>query len=551
MPGHDPFTINIVQNGFQAVCDQMSASLRRTAMSSVIYEALDFGVGLTDAVGDLVCDGAGIPMFVGLLDHSVRSIIAKFGDDVHPGDLFLTNTPMGGGGTHLNDVVAIRPVFAGERLGAWVVAKAHWTDIGGIVPGGISDHSTETCQEGLILPEIRLFERGRLVEPVRDIIEGNSRLPRFTLGDMWAMVSAVHLGAERMTEMAERYGLDLLSHALADMLAIGERVTLEGLRKLPPGTYHAEDHFDDGRRLQCSVTITAEEFVVDLRGNPEQRPDSYNNPYISTFVCAGLILKAITNPQMVANSGSFRALKVLTDKGSIFDPRPGAACGMYVTPSTYVTELVWKAVAHLAPERMAAGHVASINAVGMLATHPERGDRIFMVVPEVGGYGASHDADGQAASGIFGNGDARNSPAEICEARNGFRVDRYEFHDEPGGEGEYRGGRGICIEYVVRSPDTLLTSLTQTRSAYPPWAMAGGLDGSLNHAEIIRLDGSRETMARFAQVKLGTGDRLRIYTAHGAGYGEPSKRDRDRVKADIEDGLITAARARDVYGYAA
>ncbi|KQX25969.1 MULTISPECIES: hydantoinase B/oxoprolinase family protein [unclassified Sphingomonas] len=551
MARQDPFTINIIQNSFQALCDQMSASLRRTAMSSVIYEALDFGVGLTDAAGDLVCDGAGIPMFVGILDHSVRTVIAKFGDDVHAGDLFLTNVPTGGGGTHLNDVVALQPVFAGERLAGWVVAKAHWTDIGGMVPGGISDKATEAFQEGLILPEIRLFNRGVLDHAVRDIIAANSRMPKFTLGDMWAMVAAVQLGADRLGETAGRYGADALALAMAEMIAIGERVTLAGLRKLPPGTYHAEDHMDDGRRLQCSVTITADRFVVDLRGNPEQSPTSHNSPYISSFVCAGLVLKAITDPQAVANSGCFRALTVLTDKGSMFDPLPGSACGMYVPPSLYVTELVWKAVADLAPDRMAAGHVGSINAISMLATHPERGTDVFLVVPEVGGYGAAHDADGQPASGIFGNGDARNSPAEICEARNGIRVDRYEFHDEPGGEGEFRGGRGVCVEYVVAAPDTLLASLTQTRSVYPPWGMKDGRDGSLNHAELVRADGKIETASRFAQVGLDPGDRVRIYTAHGAGYGDPRNRTAERVQADIDDGLITAERARIVYGYGA
>ncbi len=548
MSSHDPFTVNIIQSSFQATCDQMSASLRRTAMSSVIYEALDFGVGITDATGHLVCDGAGIPTFVGILDHSVRSIIAKFGEDVHEGDIFLANRPTRGGGTHLNDVVAIQPIFSGGRLAAWVAAKAHWTDIGGIVPGGISEAAVEVYQEGLILPEIRLFDRGRLNEAVHDIIAGNSRMPKFTLGDMWAMIASVRLGAERMKETADRYGLGAFTHALADSLDIGERITLAGLRRLEPGTYTSEDHMDDGRRLRCSVTISPTKFIVDLRGNPAQEANSLNNPYVGTCVCAGLVLKALTDPQSVANSGTFRPLTVLTDKGSIFDPTDDAACGMYVPPSIYVQELVWKAVAHLAPERMAAGHVASINAIGMMATHPERGTPVFMIVPEVGGYGAAHDADGQPASGVFGNGDARNSPTEICESRNGVRVDRYEFHDEPGGEGEFRGGRGVCVEYVVRSQRAILTNLNPTRSVYPPWPMEGGNPGSLNHGEVIRADGSRES-GNLSQLPLMAGDRVRIFTAHGAGYGDPKRRDPERVRADVEDGLITPERARSVYGY--
>ncbi|WP_044875250.1 hydantoinase B/oxoprolinase family protein [Pseudomonas sp. LFM046] len=546
---HDPFTIAIIQSGFQAICDEMSSSLRRTAMSSIIYEALDFGVGLTDASGELVCDGAGLPVFVGILQNAVRSMIDKFGDNVRPGDMFLVNEPTGGG-THLNDVVAVKPVFAGQTLVAWVAAKAHWGDIGGMVPGGMSPDATETVQEGLILPGVKLYDGDRMVEAVHDIIAANSRTPKWTLGDMWAMVSAVRLGADRVGELATRYGTDGVTKALEDLIALGERTTLEGLRALPAGVYHAEDFLDDGRKLQCTVTISPTEFIVDLRGNPEQGPNAFNNPLISTYVCAGLVLKAITNPTSVANGGSFRAMKLLTDKGSIFDPHPDAAVGLYILPSVYVTELVWKAVAHLSPERMAAGHMASINGIAMFATHPERNQRIMMATPDVGGWGASYDRDGQSASGIFGNGDARNSPAEICEARNGIRVDRYEFHEEPGGEGKFRGGRGICVEYVARAADTILADVIQTRTHYAPWPLAGGNEGSLNRSEVERANGEKISGVPLSQIPLGPGDKVRVWTSHGAGYGNPRERDPKQVREDIEDGLITLERAGGVYGYA-
>jgi N-methylhydantoinase B len=549
IPQHDPFTLTIIQSGFQAICDEMSVSLRRTAMSSVIYEALDFGVGLTDASGESACDGAGLPAFVGILQNGVRSIISKFGDLVCPGDMFLTNDPMEGGGTHLNDVVLVKPVFAGNTLVAWLAAKAHWGDMGGMVPGGMTPEATETVQEGLILPGVKLYSGGSLVDAVHDIIAANSRTPKYTLGDMWAMVSAVRLGADRVAELADRYGTDGVTQALEELIALGERTTLEGLQGLPAGTYSAEDYFDDGRKIKCSVTISSTEFIVDLRGNPEQSPNAFNNPLISTYVSAAMVLKAITNPTSVANGGSFRAMKLLTDKGSVFDPNPGAAVGLYVMPAGYATELVWKAIAHLSPKHMAAGHMASINGVTMFATHPERNEPVMMGTPDVGGWGASHDRDGQSASGVFGNGDARNTPAEICEARNGIRVDRYEFHEEPGGEGKYRGGRGICIEYVARADDTIIGQVCQARTHYAPWALAGGNDGSLNHSEVERVNGEKISDVAMSQIPLAPGDKLRMWTAHGAGYGNPLERGPKQVREDIEDGLITLERALEVYGY--
>ncbi len=545
----DPITLEIIQNALGAITDEMFATMRKTAMSSIIYEVLDFGVAITDRDGNLASSGSGIPAFVGMLDWGVRAIIDKFGpaDDIHNGDIFAANVPHRGGVSHMNDVVIILPVFADDELIAWTANKAHWVDIGGMSAGSINPEATEIFQEGLQLPEIKLFDRGRPIQSVLDIITANSRMPETTLGDLWAGVASMRAGERRLLGLVDKYGKDTVLEAIAQYLDYGEAVSRRALQALPKGTFEAEDFLDNDLKLRARITITDDEFIVDLRGNPPQDRGPLNTSYASTVVDSQIIFKAVTSPETPANAGSFRPLKVICDDHSMCNAAYPAAMGLYYEISIRMFDVMWKALAPAMPDRLTAGHYASICGTIIGGIHPDTGRPHSFIEPEIGGWGAARGQDGDNAQYTGFHGETFNCPVEVNEARNGVHIDQYALNDEPGGEGEYRGGKGIILDYRIKAREAWITAM-YSRSKYPPWGLDGGRPGTRNYIKIIRHDGREEIFSTCTSLPLEPDDVVRIITATGGGYGDPRKRPRDKVREDLRNGYITPEQAREVFG---
>ena len=546
---YDPVTIELIQSSLDAISDEMFATMRKTAVSSIIYEVLDFGVAITDRHGFLASSGAGIPAFVGMLDYGVRAIVKKFSPqgDIHPGDIFAANIPHFGGVSHMNDVMLILPVFAGEELIAWVANKAHWADVGGMAPSSIHPDATEVFQEGLQLPEIKLFERGVPIASVMEIIMVNSRMPETARGDLWAGVASMKAGERRIQELAAKYGAATVVYAIERFLDYGEGVARHALHGLPKGTFEAQDRLDDGRVLRVKVTITEDEFIVDLRGNPPQDRGPLNCSFASTEVDAKVLFKAVTSPGTPANAGSFRPLKLICDERSMFNAQYPAAMGLYYEVGIRALDIIWKALAPVLPDRLTAGHYASVCGTFVGGTHPDSGKRHVFIEPQLGGWGGAEGEDGDSAQYTASHGDTFNCAVEVTEARNGVRIDRFELNDEPGGEGEFRGGKGIRLDYRIRGDDFWITAM-YSRSKVAPWGLSGGRDGSCNYIRILRQDGSQATYSTCAVLPLKRDDVVRIVTANGGGYGDPRRRPRERVLADIKDGYISPEAASEIYG---
>lgn len=547
---NDPITLEIIQNSLQATADEMFAAMRKTAMSSIIYEVLDMGTGILDAEGRLASSGAGIPAFIGVLDKAVQVLVKKFDKpgDVEPGDVFITNDPYYGGVTHLNDLVVAMPVFAEGRLIAWTANIAHNSDIGGKSPGSLSADATEIFQEGLRLPAIKMVSKGEPIAPVFDIIRINSRMPDFLEGDLWAAIASVRIGAKRLAELAVKYGVGTFENAMASFMDFGEKVSLAELAKLPHGTFELSEEQDDGRVYNVKITISDTEFVVDLTDNPEQDTGPTNTSRDGVMVSAQMIFKSLTDPYSPANEGSFRPIRLLTTEGTVFHAKEPCALGFYFETEVRVYDLMWRCLAPHVPDRLPAGHFSSICGTFIGGIHPDTGRQYTIVEPQIGGWGASRGRDGN--SGIFSgfHGETYNCPAEISEARNGLFVDRMELNTAPGGEGRWTGGRGIVMDYRIRRDDSFLTA-GYTRSRILPWSMDGGREGSPNYVEVIRTDGSRESYAFASGVTVNTDDVIRIHTGIGGGVGDPKERDRTAVAEDIRNGFIAPERAKDVYGY--
>ena len=545
----DPITIEIIQNSLQAAADEMFAAMRKTAMSSIIYEVLDMGTGIMDPQGEIAGSGAGIPAFVGVLDKSVKVIIEKFDQpgDIEPGDIFATNDPYYGGVTHLNDIVVIMPVFSEGELIAWCANIAHNSDVGGMAPGSLTGEATSIFQEGLRLPAVKIISKGETIVPVMEVIKVNSRMPDVLEGDLWAAIASVRIGERRLMSIAEKYGTKTFARAVEAFMDYGERVSRRELAKLPKGTYELTEEQDNGQFYNVKITIAEDRFVVDLRDNPDQLDGPLNTSRDGVMVAVQMIFKSLTDPYSPANGGSFRPIELLTREGTVFHAREPAPLGFYYEIELRVYDVMWRCLARHMPERLAAGHFASVCGTFIGGIHPDTGRQYTVIEPQLGGWGASQSGDGNSGMFCGFHGETYNCPAEINEARNGLIVDQMALNVSPGGEGKHMGGRGIVLDYRVRADNGFLTA-GYTRSKFPAWGLDGGHEGSPNYIEFIPKEGEVQTFAAISGLTTQKDDVIRVYTGNGGGLGDPKERDPELVRRDLRNGLITDSQAREVFG---
>lgn len=544
----DPVTFDIIQSALEAIADEMFVAQVKTSMSAIIYEVLDLSTSVLDRHGEIAASGAGIPAFIGVLDKAIKGIFKKYAlDEIKPGDVFASNDPYFGGVTHLNDMVLAAPVFHEGRLIAWVSNIAHWNDVGGNVPGSMSTDATEIFQEGVRIPAVKLFEEGRENKAVFDILYVNTRLPDYLRGDLWAGIAGLRIGERRVLELVEKYGADTFEAAVDDYMQLGERRARAALRNIPEGTYTFEEEQDTGAIHRVTLTINADEFVVDLTDNPKQKGSS-NSSREGTEIAVQLAFKAFTDPDAPGNGGFFRPLKVVTRPGTIFHVEAPGALGYYSEVEIRVFDMILRALASHFPGVVPAGNFASICGTTVGGPHPEHGRHYTIVEPQIGGWGAWEGSDGPSGQFSGFHGETFNCPAEVAEARYGLAVDQVALNAEPGGEGQWRGGKGIDVHYRVRADNNFL-SLGYTRSRIPPWGVAGGLDGSTNYIELRRTDGSKERLSFATNVVVNTGDVIRVVTGNGGGFGDPARRSPEAIERDILNGYLTPARAAEIYGH--
>jgi len=551
----DRFTIDVLREAFLAVADEMFVSLQRTSQSPVIYEVLDFAVGITDPAGELVSQGNGIAGFLGPLGEAVRDTRTRV-PDLESGDVIATNDPYAGGGTHLSDVALVRPIFVDGELVAFAAAKGHWTEVGGKDPGSWTADSRDVYQEGLQLPFVKAYRRGALDRDIAAILQANSRLPVQVLGDLVAQAACLEVAERRVLELCGRYGVDTVREAMVQVHERSEALARAALAKLPPGTYTAEDLIDDDGvgggpyPIRVAVTITPDEMVCDFTGSHAQVGGPVNTTWSGLVSGVRTIFKAVTDPAEPPSDGWFRPLRIVCPEGTIFTAQRPAPVAAYFETTEPASDLVWKALSPLLPERLTAGSFVSVCSTSISTTHPDSGEETLLVEPQPGGWGASAVADGESALVSVGDGETYTIPAEICEQRYGVRVERVAFDIVPGaGAGRRRGGPGLVKEYRILSERALLT-VVFGRHRYPPWGVDGGHEGSTNAVEIVPADGS--TPVRFgkaAAYPLREGDLVRLRTGTGGGYGDPRERESAMVREDLADEMISPEDAGVIYGF--
>jgi N-methylhydantoinase B len=514
----DPFVREIVGAQLRSAAREMFVTLGRASQSPVIYEVLDYACGVCDADGHLVAEAEGIPGFIGTLGHAAQEIIAQREGDIEEGDVFILNDPFRGGGTHLSDVALVAPIyFDGARV-AFAVNKAHWTETGGVSAGSWSPATREIHQEGLIFSGVALYRNGQLNDALVDVIRANVRLPDATLGDLFAGIAGLETARQRVHDICRRFGVPVLSQAMQELHDIGTRRALTALSRLPAGVYEATDLMDDDGDsdepvpVQVAVEISADGMRCDFTGSGAQAPGAVNSTWSSLHAACRSAYKAVIGPDLQTTDGLFRPLEVVAPAGSVFNATYPAAVGVYWESSDYATDLIWKALAPVVPERLSAGHHLSV--CGTLIT----GRDFILVEPQAGGWGAAFDRDGVDGLYPCGDGDTRNIPAEVCEHRYPIRVLRYELRRDAAGAGRRRGGRGLVREYELLCEGASLTT-SFGRHRFPPWGVDGGAPGSENAVEVLRNGELVARSGKLSSFPLQRGDVVRILTGAGGGWG--------------------------------
>lgn len=549
----DRITLDILSGKLTATVDEMGAVLARTSMSPVIYEILDFACGLCDAQGRLVAQGNGITLFTGTFSEQVRHLIARHGGALAPGDVYISNQPYDGG-THACDVAIMRPVFLADgSLLAFAVAVAHWLDVGGAKPGSLPPDATEVYQEGIRLPCLRLARGGRLDEGLLELLRVNLRFPEMAIGDLNAELAATRIAERRLLETAGRYGAEALRTVFAHILERDAAASRQAVAALPDGRYEAEDWIDgDGVSderipVRVAVTIAGERMTFDYGGSAPARRAPINCTRGALLSSVKTVFKALIDPQAPANDGWFAPLRLQAPPGTVFTAEPPAPVGWYYEGSAQASELAWKALAPLAPERFGAGSYMSLTVAYLCGRGGEGRQAYVHIEPAHGGWGAGPDADGASALIALTDGDTYNYASEVIEAKFPLRLRRYALNTEAGGgAGRHRGGFGLVREYEILEEGNFLYC-SVGRSETPPWGLEGGRSGSCNAVEVLR-DGALLRLARSPHLELRPGDRVRVVTGNGGGYGRPEERPAAAVAADLEAGYLTAEQARALYG---
>ena len=556
----DPVTLAVIQAGLQQVCDEMDLTFSRAAFSPVIAEADDRSDGIYAAAdGALIAQGArGLPVFVGTMQFSTRHLIARIASGEtappEPGDVYIVNDPYLGG-THLMDVRFAMPFWRGGQIFCWLSNTGHWPDTGGMVPGGFSASAISAEQEGLRLPPVKLFKRGVLDREIWQIICSNIRVADQRIGDVNAQASALIVGAERLALLLDRYGDATVADAIAEMRAIAARQMRAHLAGVPDGRYAARAIIDsDGvvnepLVIALSVAKAGEGVVFDFAGSSAPCAGPMNSVRATTVSAVYLAMRHIF-PDVPLSAGAFEPFEIRGIEGTFLDahyPRPVSGCAAEV--SQRIAEAVFAALVQAIPDRVPAAPAGTSGNFALGGHDPETGRDFVMYQISGGGYGGNADHDG-LSNGCSTIGISKAPPIEIMEQRFPVLYRRYALHEGSGGAGRQRGGFGVDYE-VELLRGTARASFVMDHGRTGPLGALGGADGAVNRVEVIRGGETLipEHLSKAQDIPLGPGDRVRVRTPGGGGYGPASERDPAAVAEDVRLGRYAPEAARRLFGW--
>jgi N-methylhydantoinase B len=554
----DPITLEVVREALSSIVREMRVTLVRTAYSSILYEGEDFSCVLMDDHGELVAMSRGQdhPLHIVPISWSLRAVREKFGDDIHPGDLFLHNDPYTGG-THLNDVAMIHPLFVDGTLFLFPVVRAHWGDVGGMSPGSLSGRVTEIYQEGIRIPPLKIYERGRPNAAALELIFGNVRGPEDREGDFRAMMGTCRKAAERVEGLIARYGAPLLRAGITELLDRAEARMRSRIRQLSPGEYTYEAYLEGGRerfeplRVRARVVVGGDTITVDLTGTSPQTNGPTNVGPAMAPTGAFTILKAFLDPGGEINSGAFRPLSVVTPAGTLVNAGRPAPCGGMVEVKYCVESAVMGALSQAIDGKVTGDIKGGGNHCYVGGSDPRTGGTFIFYEYPAGGTGAFDGGDGSSAVRTFTESDITTlQPVEAVEQKYPLRVERCELRVDSSGHGRWRGGLGLIREVRLLAPSAQLSVLAE-KSVLPPYGVAGALAGAPNRFYVRRAGAVVEPSpvpGKVSAFPLVEADVVVMESSGGGGFGDPLERDLERIAADLAEGVVSSGVAERVYG---
>lgn len=541
MSNLDPVTFEIVKNSLVSLAEEMGVVLRRSSFSANIKERRDFSCAFFDADGRLVAQAEHIPVHLGAMPHSVRTILREH-DEISEGDEFILNDPFRGG-THLPDITVVSPIFyRGDRVG-FAANRAHHSDVGGGTPGSMSALSTDVFQEGIRIPPVKLADKGRVNAQLLDFILSNVRTPRERLGDLRAQQAANNAGTKRFAELARKIGIGTVLTGMRQLMDYSSRLMLKEIRKLPKRSSGAVDYLDgdgfDAANIPIRVKLTVgnAKLIFDFTGSSGQVKGPVNAVYSITLSAAYYVVRCVTDPNIPPNEGCFRPIEVIAPQGTIVNAQPPAAvAGGNVETSQRIVDVALKAFGSIAPERICAACQGTMNNVTIGGINPRTGRHFTYYETIAGGFGGRRGKDG--IDGVHSHmTNTLNTPIEALEASFPLRVRRYELIAGSGGNGRFRGGLGVRRDVEILSDEATI-SLLGDRQTIAPWGFRGGKPGMPGQYSLFRNGGREEKLASKFTTRAYRGDVLSVSTPGGGGYGLPNQRAVRLVKADKLNGKM-------------
>ena len=548
MPDLDPVTLSVLKGRLEQIADEMDATLFRSAFNPIIAEAHDASHGLyhTDTGETLVQGKSGLPIFVGTMAFAVRMVIERIAAadaPLNPGDTYIFNDPYEGG-THLSDFKLVRPYFYQGELFCFLASVGHWHDVGGNVPGNYNPAATESFQEGMLIPPVKLCEGGRVQNDIIEILKANSRLPGSLYGDLNGQLNALELGVQRLDALLEEYGTAQVEKAFSELKRRAETLMRSHIAELPQGRYSAEDWLDnDGivdqpLRVALDIDIRDDSMCLDFSRTAGSCAGPVNISRSTTIACCYVALKHIFK-EVPANSGVLSPIEFVIPEDSLLSATVPRPVGGYTETILRIIDVIFVALSQADPLISNGCAYGTINALSLAGFRGD-GRRWVMFSFFGGGHGGHPEGDG------LNHGNAPIStatipPLEILEAAYPVYFTQWALRPDSGGGGEHRGGCGAVYEIALLENEAE-AFLFGDRGKFPPPGVAGGSPGSCNRFSYEQDDGfhSPELVSKIVGVKLKKDQRVRLETPGGGGFGMPGKRRQERQQEDLRLGYVTA-----------
>ena len=543
----DPITVSVIQHRLSGIVEEMGEAMLRTSFSQILNSSRDFSTAICGAAGRLVAQAEHIPVHVGALPSATEAVCEAFGDDVHPGDVFLLNDPYHGG-SHLPDLTAFAPVFLDGRLVFWTVNRAHHSDIGGATHGAYNAAATEIWQEGLRVPPVRFYERGKRKDDLLRLFEVNVRHPRDFRGDLAAQIGSVHLGERRLRALAEEFEALVLEAAVDRILDATESQVRAIVSQWKDGTYYGEATLDDDGRgnddivIRATVTVNGSDLEVDLRDSAPEVASFLNSAYANTRSAVAMALSFLVDPDIAKNDGAMRPVRIRLRPGTIVAPNPGAPVTMSTSHCAQeIIESIVTALSQACPQRAMAGWGRRLR-IAIKGRDPHTGRAfIWHMFHARPGAGASSGGDGWHNCGEWHSaGGLKFGSVEVAEVRFPLFFARHEFRPNSGGEGRYAGGAGVDLEFKLETAEPAVANTAGDGVRYGACGMLGGASGAPHHY-LLRQPGKRAQMLGSKQegIPVAAGSTFEVHSGGGGGWGDPALRSPEARRRDRRDGIVT------------